>query len=81
MKLHKKLSDDELKIAFLIVSTFPSSEIEKSLQEEGIILDTGDFNWSQVAQLLRIEMYLRGIEDNIDFQEKYLSTKNTNKKK
>jgi hypothetical protein len=75
MKLHKQLSDEKLEIAFLTVSIFPHSEIVKTLQEESIILDTGNLEWWQVAQLLKVEMSLRGIIDNTDFQEKYLSTR------
>ena len=73
MKSHKQLSDEKLEIAFLTVSTFPHSEILGMLQDESIILDTGSLEWWQVAQLLKIEMALRGIIDNTDFQERYLS--------
>lgn len=75
MKLHKQLSDEKLEIAFLTVSVFPHSEIVKTLEQESIKLDIGSLEWWQVAQLLKIEMGIRGIVDNKDLQDRYIESK------
>ena len=75
MRLHKTLTDDKLEVAFLITSIFPHKEIEGLLDSESISIDRGDFEWWQVAQLLRIEMTLRGIVDNTDLQDRYIKSR------
>ncbi len=71
----KSLTDNQLKIAYLTVSVFPEAEIISLLNSENILLERGAFKWRQVAQLLKIEMEIRGIVDNESFQEKYLKSK------